>query len=442
MPEATSAPEAATAPVRERPGPPVLRKRLAQRLKARVFELEGLDAWIDRRLERPAGAIGRALRERLYLRLFPERRVAADPFDDRPPGVGRLGAVAVLSLVPPEDAGGTGRPAALAAELHRRGYDVEWRYALSSFPWPRLRRAARAGVRVERTPEPAAASDLRWVLVEAPHPAFAAWLDALGPGPTVVYDAIDAWDTSLGAGWYRPEIEQEIARRATHLVASSRVLRDRLAALAGRDALYLPNAFDASRFDPESAPAPDLALRRGRPTVVFVGALWGEWVDLGLLEGLARALPEAAIHLIGPTHGRRLPVAPNLYAHGPRPHREIAPLVAQADVAIVPFTTDRLAEAVSPLKVFEYLAASRPVVATPLPEIEGIPGVRTARCLEAFTRAIREAPERPFPEREVRALLRSSTWRVRVDSLLEWIGEASDRPGVASEPLRGGGARR
>ncbi len=436
MPQARSPGEADPAADGPGPRPPALRKRLAHLLKTRLFELEPVDAWLDRRLERPAGALGRALRERFYLRLFPERRVAADPFGERPPGVARIGTAAVLSLVPPEDAGGTGRPAALAVELHRRGYDIEWRYALASYPWPRLRRAARAGVRVERAPGRAFPPDLRLVLVEAPHPDLAAALDAIGNGCKLVYDAIDAWDTSLGSSWFRPAVERALLRRATHLVASSRVLRDRLVSLAGRDVLYLPNACDASRFGRGAAPPGALSLRRGLPTVVFVGALWGAWVDLALIEGLARALPSAEIHLIGPSHGRRLPSAPNLHAHGPRPHGEIPAILAQADVAIVPFTTDRLAAAVSPLKVFEYLAAGRPVVSTPLPEIEGLPGVRIARGVDAFARAIDEAVGGPFPRAEVSSLVRASTWEARVDALLRWIGEADARSAAEAEGFR------
>ena len=55
---------------------------------------------------------------------------------------------------------------------------------------------------------------------------------------------------------------------------------------------------------------------------------------------------------------------------------ESLPAAFQAVLLLVELAfLDELVDAVSPLKVFEYLAMQRPVVAAPLPELHGMPYV-------------------------------------------------------------------
>jgi hypothetical protein len=247
---------------------PPIRKRASHRLKRAVYRTAHLDGWLDQwaRGDTPGA---RFARERVLHRLFPERRMRQSPFtgESAPatPGLARI-----LSLVPPEDSGGASRPAQLAAELHRRGWAIEWRWALPIYPWPRLRRPQIPGVdaRPLEEAEPAITpADL--VLLEAPHPDL--WRHARGEeqnGP-LVYDAIDLWDGHLGAGWYDRTVEDDVLRNADLLVASARLLQEEIVDRVGRPVALLPNAVDANRFDPRSSPLP---LARGRPTVVYVGS--------------------------------------------------------------------------------------------------------------------------------------------------------------------------
>ncbi len=368
-------------------------------------------------------------------RLLPEREVRRAPFSRG--AVPCRGTVLLLALVPPEDIGGGSRPAQLAAALHRRGYAIDWGYALPIFPWPARRRPQVKGLTVRFLGEAdapgvgrgrAAATPYVLALLEAPHPRLLAELDALAPGTPVLYDAIDVWDGALGAGWYDAGAAARAAARADRLIASSALLRDELARATGREVTLLPNAVDARLFDPDIPRGVPPDLRRGTPTVVYVGSLWGDWVDLDLVAELARALPEATIHLIGPAGPRRLPTAPNLLALGPKPQDEIPAYLAAADVALVPFRPSRLSAAVSPLKVFEYLAMRCPVVSTPLPEVTGLPGVTVAEPGEPFVAAVRAASRAAFPRRAAEAVLAQHAWDARVEALLALAGVGEAAP--------------
>ncbi len=414
------------------PGPIAPHKHLSHFLKRAVYGATTLDARVDSWLEGARGSLGAALRESAWYRLLPERRIRVSPFVERPgrdvgPLAGRR--VLVLALVPPEDTGGGSRPAQLAAELHRRGCTIDWRWALPIFPWPKRLRPQVAGLHVrhvsesplpgeaERADRPA---DL--ALLEAPHPALLALATADGAARRIAYDAIDLWDGVLGAGWWRDDAEAEAIARADLLLASARLLRDELERRSGRPATLLPNAVDLRLFDPGPSREIPADLRRGRPTIGYVGALWGTWVDLDLVAAVAARLPEAVIDLVGPVGDRRLPVAANIAALGPKPQFEVPAYLRAIDVAIVPFAPGRLTAAVSPLKAFEYLAMHKPVVATPLPDLEGVPGVHLADGAEGFAAAITRAVREPFPTAEVDAFLARHTWSARIDELCRLAG--------------------
>jgi glycosyltransferase involved in cell wall biosynthesis len=277
-------------------------------------------------------------------------------------------------------------------------------------------------VRHVSDPEPGRLGPADLCLLEAPHPRLLETLDRAPRPSAVIYDAIDLWDGSLGAGWYHPAAEARAIARADLLVASSELLRGRLAAQADRPVALVPNAVDLRLFDPAIPRERPRDVRAGHPTVLYVGALWGEWVDVGLIAAVARAVPRAVVHLLGPTGGRSIPRLPNLHVLGPRPREAVPAYLACADVAILPFLGSALADAVSPLKLFEYLAMGVPVVSTPLAEVAARPGViAVARDESSFISAVERAARERLPAGLVRAEVADQGWSSRVDRILALV---------------------
>ena len=97
-------------------------------------------------------------------------------------------------------------------------------------------------------------------------------------------------------------------------------------------------------------------------------------------------------------------------------------MIAAADVGLVPHVRTPLTEAMSPLKLYEYLAGGLPVAAVDLPPIRGVDArvvlapvggdMVPARCAGAL--ALGRAPE---PERL--AFVREHSWARRFDDLLD-----------------------
>jgi glycosyltransferase involved in cell wall biosynthesis len=152
-------------------------------------------------------------------------------------------------------------------------------------------------------------------------------------------------------------------------VAAS-VMADRL---DGR-AVVLPNGVDlaaAARADGSA-----IRARYPRPLLGYVGA-FEYFVDFDLVLDIAARLPACNFLLVG--GGRRWAAVQaearrrglsNVHFTGPVPYAAALDHMAALDVALVPFTRGRVSDAISPLKLFEYLAVGTPVVSTPAEEAQ------------------------------------------------------------------------
>jgi hypothetical protein len=95
-------------------------------------------------------------------------------------------------------------------------------------------------------------------------------------------------------------------------------------------------------------------------------------VDLALLADVATRRPDWRIELVGPlSYGldadelARLRALPNVHVSGAVPPEQVPAVMAGCDVGLIPYKLNEQTRHVNPLKVYEYLAAGRPVVGTP-----------------------------------------------------------------------------
>jgi teichuronic acid biosynthesis glycosyltransferase TuaH len=101
------------------------------------------------------------------------------------------------------------------------------------------------------------------------------------------------------------------------------------------------------------------------------------------------------------------------------------------DVGLVPYVDSAFNRASFPLKTLEYLAAGRPVVATPLPAIEWLATdlIVTAERPDDFGRAVAAAAGQPRTAdlmAERRAFADGHSWSSRVDHLAVILGLDGD----------------
>ncbi len=127
--------------------------------------------------------------------------------------------------------------------------------------------------------------------------------------------------------------------------------------------------------------------------------------------------------LADPAHLEPLRALPNVHLRPPVPRAEIAALIAAADACLVPHVRTQADVAMSPLKLYEYVAAGRPVAAVDLPPMRGIsPRVVLVGEGGDYPRGRgRGAPDRPRPGGRAPGLSRAQ--------LLEAPPRRADRAG-------------
>ncbi|MGH9169238.1 MAG: glycosyltransferase, partial [Acidimicrobiia bacterium] len=198
-------------------------------------------------------------------------------------------------------------------------------------------------------------------------------------GCTIVYDLIDDWSApSLGGRWYRPETEARFLQLADALVASAPPLAKRLTRRAGRQVVVVPNGVNAAVFGGDPGPTPDDLPKGDGPLFGYHGSLYGDWFDWMALRRVAEQFPAARVVVIGDHRHQHPPMPANVWFLGLKPQSELPAYLSRLDVGIIPWVVSGVTHAVSPLKVYEYLASGVPVAASPLRSLRGLQGVHLA----------------------------------------------------------------
>ena len=218
--------------------------------------------------------------------------------------------------------------------------------------------------------------------------------------PAIVYDILDDLtiydedEVGMPEGRRVRAHHPHVMERADVVTASSRALvSTHLGERA--DILLVENGVDPDRFGGEHQVPTVLASLTG-PIVGYHGAV-AKWFDLDLYGQVALALSHLAFVIVGPADPRvqealdRVAALPNVTVIDAVASDEIASYVATFDVAVIPWIMDSLTEAVTPLKLYEYLAAGIPVVSVPLPVCIAHPLVRTASGADEFASQVSAA---------------------------------------------------
>jgi glycosyltransferase involved in cell wall biosynthesis/2-polyprenyl-3-methyl-5-hydroxy-6-metoxy-1,4-benzoquinol methylase len=341
-----------------------------------------------------------------------------------------VGTVIIFSGVPIDDSGGGQRATQLALEFLDRRYRVIFLNQYPSYESLDLNLSIRHPNLETKSVElfdptlfikSHCQEKILIAIAEFPHPNFIAPMKLLqSQGAKTVYDLIDDWRSSLGGDWYTEETEQKFINFCNLLVASAQDLQVRLAAKSGKEVFLVPNAVNQRIFKRSPYLIPEDMIK-GSPTLMYIGALWGDWFDWDLLILTAKSYPTAKVVVIGDYHGQCPENLPNLHFLGLKPQSELPKYLAYADVTLIPFKISELTQAVNPLKVFEYLAMGIPVVSTSLNEVSKMPYVYIGKSHQEFIEQVAIAVSTPVDIQRIDTFIALNTWNQRVNSILNNI---------------------
>ena len=244
-------------------------------------------------------------------------------------------------------------------------------------------------------------------------------------GP-VTYYAWDDWTASQPHRRWWPVYEQAFARlrdRGRGVCAVSDTVLSRIAPTG--PIAVVPNGIDPAEWLELPSPPAWFSARPG-PRLLYVGSL-DHRVDVDQVSRLAAAFPAGSVTLVGeliePDHYAPLAALTNVEIHPRVARRELTGLVAAADVCLIPHVRNAMTEAMSPLKLYEYLAGGRPVAAVDLPGIAGVdPRVQLVTPGADLAPAVQRAlATGPASEPERRRFVAAHAWERRFDRILELV---------------------
>ncbi len=249
--------------------------------------------------------------------------------------------------------------------------------------------------------------------------------------PFIIYDYIDDLEVFPFDQAHLRKAHVDFIRTAPIVLASSDQLYAEVAGIGPRS-LLCPNGVDYGHFaavrDQTEVALPDdlrPVVGKGKPTVIYYGAM-ARWLDYELIEQVARRRPDFSFVLIGPDWDKSLARSTvlgrsNVLWLGPKPYSQLPFYLHHVDVTMIPFRLTKLTHCVSPLKMFEYMASGRPVVATPTRECMRYGGVLTATDYKDFSAKLDLALQLKN-DREYLALIdlvaRENSWQERAQQIL------------------------
>lgn len=250
----------------------------------------------------------------------------------------------------------------------------------------------------------------------------------------VIYHIVDEYAgySGISASWrlVMEQMEQQLARRVDLVFVTSPTLLERKRQL-NEKIFLVPNAVDYEAFasvldGPICIPSDMTGI--SRPIAGYVGAI-NEKIDLSLLANVARSCASWSFVLVGPIAIRdaedlqalnTLRALPNVHFLGQKKVEEVPYYIVACDVCLLPYRINEWTQNIDSLKLYEYLACAKPIVATDVPaarRFSDFVAIATsdAEFISSMNSTWRE--DSPALQAKRRSIAAQHTWEKRVNEL-------------------------
>ena len=220
--------------------------------------------------------------------------------------------------------------------------------------------------------------------------------------------------------------ENFIGKKADRIFVTSQYLADLKPQWAAKIQL-VSNVADVRHFAQAQSgctPIPPEVACIPKPLVGFIGAVDQYKVDFDLIRYCAEDNPSFSFVFIGPvgrgddTAPGSLPLNKNIHYLGEKPYAQLPHFLKAFDVGLIPYRLTGYTQACFPLKLYEYLAAGKPVVATNLPAVGHHRDlVRVGANPAEFSQFIRQALQDDSPKRIAARQMaaQKNSWERRIE---------------------------
>jgi len=236
-----------------------------------------------------------------------------------------------------------------------------------------------------------------------------------------------------------------VARRARGLIAITHGVKQFYTKKGVPDEriMVAPDGVDLAMFDEgkqKNEARSALGLSQHKIIAVYTGHLY-VWKGVETLARAAAKLPkEFEVVFVGGVDSdvaafrKRFGEQGNIRIVGQRPHRQMPTWLTAADMLVLPNTArdDVSRRYTSPMKLFEYMAAHRPIVASDLPSIREVLDTESAYLVapdapdalsETLVRVRDEPEEAEARARRAREQVEQYTWQRRANEITQFMND-------------------
>jgi glycosyltransferase involved in cell wall biosynthesis len=247
------------------------------------------------------------------------------------------------------------------------------------------------------------------------------------PGTLIYFEAHKALNRTL---------MKKLIRRVAGVVSITGNLAAELESLgvAGGKILVAPDGVDLEQFDLHIAQV-EARKKLGLPDkkiILYSGNLKLAWKGVGTVVETAKSFGSDVLFVLIGTGGSEEYNSENVYVAGYKPHKEVPLWLKAANILLLPNTakegTSKLYT--SPLKMFEYMASKRPIIASDLPSIREVLSEKNAVLVgpddpKSLAEGIEKILKDPglVENLSVQAFedVQNYTWRKRARRILDFI---------------------
>lgn len=201
----------------------------------------------------------------------------------------------------------------------------------------------------------------------------------------------------------------------------------------------ITNGVDYEHFANNSSEQPEemKKIRKdGNIIIGYYGAL-ASWFNYDLIKQIAEKDERYQVVLIGLDYDKTLSKSgvlekKNVHYLGKKDYNELPKYLHCFDICIIPFVINEITLSTSPVKVFEYMAAQKPIVTTDLPECRKYKSILIGKNDKQFIRKIEIAESKINDSKYMKLLTKEAKqndWKNKFNSLIELLasGEENER---------------
>lgn len=250
----------------------------------------------------------------------------------------------------------------------------------------------------------------------------------------ICYDYLDALEVHSGAANYsivKQRHERLMAKSDIIFVTAEKLREEVRSVHPDKKVVTVANGVDCDFFTQRRGAMVNDYARADRKVVGYVGAI-ADWIDLELVHATARLTPELDYVFVGPVMGKNVAVTKtkpdNVFYLGAKAYDSVPSYIDLFDIALIPFVKSNISESTDPIKLYEYFALGKPVVATPMLQLSKFNDRRKLAFGEtpaAFAEEIRHLLQNDDEQSQCmrQEVARDNSWASKASVMLESIRE-------------------